>query len=111
MPLAVTGAGERLGEKIDSPWLQMADWTKQLPSNANLSYELSAQLAATELNVLSGYVKTTDLIYAGGLLPYVSGYSLSSLTSDGFITIGKLMSAANAELALVYGLTRSRSQR
>ena len=50
-----------------------------------------------DLNVLAGYVHTTDLVYAGSLLAY---QTTSGLTSGGFISVQNLMNAANAMLAL-----------
>ena len=64
-------------------WLQLASAT-----SSNMAYQLSVQLAVMDLNVLTGYVQTTDLVYAGGLLPYATGYGLTGLTSGGFISIG-----------------------
>jgi titin len=69
--------------------------------NATAAYQLSVQLAATDLNVLTGYVKGTDLVYAGALLPYASAYGLTGLTSGGFIDVQALMNAANSVLGLV----------
>jgi ELWxxDGT repeat protein len=79
-------------------WLQKS--TNSGQDNSSVGYQLSAQLAAMDLNVLSGYVRTSDLVYVGGLLPYASGFGLAGLTADGFISIGNLMNAANAVLAL-----------
>ena len=76
-------------------WLQKANAT-----SSNMAYQLSMQLAVMDLDVLTGYVKTTDLVYAGGLLPYVTGYGLIGLTSGGFISIANLMASANAALLL-----------
>jgi hypothetical protein len=89
-------------------WLQKAN-------AQNAAYWLSAHLAAADLNVQSGRVLGTDLVYAGNLLPYASqvnaslaglqsgqfGYGQlgSGLTSDGFISVEDLMAAANAALA------------
>jgi hypothetical protein len=70
----------------------------QTPTNATASYQLSAQLAAMDLNVLTGYVQNTDLVYTGALLPYATTYGIAGLTSGGFIDVQSLMSAANAEL-------------
>jgi hypothetical protein len=73
-------------------WLQSASAT-------NVAYWLSAQLAAMELNVLSGYVKTSDIVYAGQLVQYNTLTNpIVGLDSGGFITIGNLMAAANAAL-------------
>ena len=75
-------------------WLQKAN-------AQNAAYWLSAQLAATDLDVLSGKVQGGDVVYAANLLAYSSTYNLASqydLTSDGFITVTNLMNAANAAL-------------
>jgi hypothetical protein len=65
-----------------------------------LVQSLSIQLAVMELNVLSGYVKTTDVMYAGKLLQFVgSSYSVTGLDGGGFITVGNLMTLANDALA------------
>jgi hypothetical protein len=77
-------------------WLQKAN-------AQNAAYWLSAQLAATGLNVLSGKVLAGDIVYAGELLPYSSADNLAGkygLSSDGFITVQKLILAANDALAV-----------
>jgi hypothetical protein len=79
---------------------QLQAWLSTSP-NATPAYQLAVQLAAMDLNVLSGYVQTTDLVYAGALLPYASAYGISGLTSGGFIDVQDLMAAANAALAQV----------
>ena len=82
------------------PWLQNA-------SASNVAYWMSAQLAAMELNVLAGYVQKTDIVYAGQLVQYNTATNvILGLDSGGFITIGNLISAANAALA-TYGLGNS----
>jgi hypothetical protein len=78
---------------------QLQAWLSVSP-NATTSYQLAVQLAAMDLNVLAGYVKATDLVYAGGLLSYASAYGIIGLTSGGFIDVQNLMNAANAVLAL-----------
>src|SRR5207247_5338196 len=50
---------------------QLQAWLSVSP-NATAAYQLAVQLAALDLNVLTGYVKATDLVYAGQLLPYVT---------------------------------------
>src|SRR5262249_34032103 len=60
----------------------------------------AGQLASLELNALSGYVGLGDLVYAGQLLPFASSLGLTSLTAGGFISVGNLLNAANAVLAL-----------
>jgi hypothetical protein len=60
---------------------------------------LSVQVAVMALNVLSGHVKTTAVVYAGNLLPYVGSFSVTGLDGGGFISVGNLMSLANTALA------------
>jgi hypothetical protein len=79
---------------------QLQAWLSVSP-NATAPYQLAVQLAAMDLNVLAGYVKATDLVYAGGLLPYATADNISGLTSGGFIDVQDLMNAANAVLAQV----------
>ena len=63
-----------------------------LNANAtNMSYMLSAQLAAMELNVLNGKVNGSALIYAPGT---------TSANALGFATVNAVMAEANAELGL-----------
>jgi DNA-binding beta-propeller fold protein YncE len=73
-----------------SNWLQKA-------SGANMAYDLSAQLAAMELNVLNGKVGGGSLIYAPGT---------TSANAAGFATVNAVMTEANTELGL-HGLTKS----
>jgi hypothetical protein len=79
---------------------QLQAWLSVSP-NATPAYQLAVQLAAMDLNVLAGNVHATDLVYAGGLLPYASAYGITGLTSGGFIDVQDLMNAANAVLAKV----------
>jgi hypothetical protein len=65
----------------------------------NMAYMLSAQLAATELDVLNGKVNGSSLIYAPGT---------TSANSLGFATVNAVMAEANAELG-ANGLTPSGS--
>jgi hypothetical protein len=68
-----------------------------LNANAtNMSYMLSAQLAAMELNVEALLVDGTDLVYAPALLPY----NPVGINALGFISVNDLMSDANVELGL-----------
>jgi hypothetical protein len=61
----------------------------------NMAYILSAQLATMELNVLSGNVSGTALVYA----PQLSACgAIAGLSSLGFISINDLMTAAAASL-------------
>jgi hypothetical protein len=62
---------------------------------------LSIQLAVMDLNILSGYVKTTDVIYAGDLLRFTgTSLNVTGLDGGGFITVGNLMTLANNSLAI-----------
>jgi hypothetical protein len=79
---------------------QLQAWLSVSP-NATTAYQLAVQLAAMELNVLSGAVQGTDLVYAGGLLLYATADNIAGLTSGGFIDVQALMQAANAALAQV----------
>ena len=60
----------------------------------NMSYMLSAQLAAMILNVESGSVSGASLIYAPELIPFAT----PGLTPAGFISINDLILAANTAL-------------
>jgi uncharacterized repeat protein (TIGR03803 family) len=79
---------------------QLQAWMSVSP-NASAAYQLAVQLAAMDLNVLAGDVRTTDLVFAGGLLPYATADHIAGLTSGGFIDVQDLMNAANAVLAQV----------
>jgi len=79
---------------------QLQAWLSVSPS-ATTAYQLAVQLATMDLNVLTGYVKATDLVYAGALLSYASTYGIAGLTRGGFINVQDLMSAANAVLSQV----------
>jgi uncharacterized repeat protein (TIGR03803 family) len=79
---------------------QLQEWMSVSP-NATAAYQLAVQLAAMDLNVLAGDVRATDLVFAGGLLPYASADQIMGLTSGGFIDVQDLMNAANAALAQV----------
>jgi hypothetical protein len=79
---------------------QLEAWLSVSP-NATAAYQLAVQLAALDLNVMAGYVKATDLVYAGRLLPYATADSIAGLTDGGFIDVAYLMQAANAALAQV----------
>lgn len=65
----------------------------------NMAYMLSAQLATMELNVLSGGVGGTALIFAPGS---------TSANAFGFASVSAVMAEANTELGL-HGLTLSGS--
>jgi len=68
----------------------------------NMAYMLSAQLAATDLNVLNGRVTGTSLVYA----PALKSYNVTGETPLGFISINDLIAAANSELG-AHGYTPS----
>jgi hypothetical protein len=79
---------------------QLQTWLSTSP-NASASYQLAVQLAVLDLNLLGGYVHTTDLVYAGGLLPYATADNIAGLTSGGFIDVQSLIEAANSVLGQV----------
>jgi hypothetical protein len=79
---------------------QLQAWLSISP-NATTAYQLAVQLAVIDLNLLTGHVQSTDLVYAGALLPFASAYGTAGLTSGGFIDVQNLMSAANSILAQV----------
>jgi hypothetical protein len=79
---------------------QLQAWLSVSP-NATAAYQLAVQLAAMDLNVLAGDVRTTDLVFAGGLLPYATADNIAGLTSGGFINVQYLMQAANTALGQV----------
>jgi hypothetical protein len=79
---------------------QLQAWLST-PPNATAAYQLAVQLAVMDLNVLTGYVQATDLVYAGGLLAYATADNIVGLTSGGFIDVQHLMQAANAALGQV----------
>lgn len=63
---------------------------------ANMAYMLSVQTAAMVLNVESGSVSGSALVHAPQLLRFPAP---AGLNSQGFITIGNLLAAANSQLA------------
>src|SRR5262249_8489942 len=70
---------------------QLQGWM-QGANAKNAAYALSGQLATMELNVLSGYVNISDMVFAGNLLLYVgTSYSVAGLDGGGFIRVGNLM--------------------
>jgi hypothetical protein len=77
---------------------QLQKWLSGASSKSNWGYQLSTQLAVAELNVLTGYTKASDLVYAGGLLPFASQYGVPGLTSGGFLSVQNLINAANTLL-------------
>src|SRR5262249_46728105 len=78
-------------------WLQQAN-------AKNVAYWVSAQLAAADLNMLSGKDLAGDFVTVANLLPYRNSYNLASgnygLTSGGFIEVQDLIKAANDALGL-----------
>jgi hypothetical protein len=79
---------------------QLEAWLSISP-NATAAYQLAVQLAVMDLNVLADYVKATDVVYAGGLLPYATADNIAGLTSGGFLDVQDLIQAANVALAQV----------
>jgi hypothetical protein len=78
---------------------QLQSWLRS--DGDSVIKSLSIQLATMDLNILAGYVKTTDVVYAGDLLRYVaSQYSVTGLDGGGFITVGNLMMLAENSLSL-----------
>lgn len=73
---------------------QFADWLRRANAS-NMAYMLSAQLATLALNVEAGFISSTAVVYAPKLLPFAP---IAGLSSQGFISVSALMSAANAEL-------------
>ena len=73
---------------------QVAAWLTSAKAK-NMAYMLSAQLAAMQLNVFTGKVSATALVFAG-LEPV--GCTIPGLSATGYITIEDLMSDANDEL-------------
>ena len=90
---------------------QLQGWM-QGANAKNAAYALSVQLATMELNLLSGYVNTSDMVFAGNLLPYVgTSYSVAGLDGGGFISVGNLMTLVNNALAqypTAYGCSAAR---
>jgi hypothetical protein len=79
---------------------QLQAWLSISP-NATAAYQLAVPLAAMDLNMLAGNVQATDLVFAGGLLPYATANEIVGLTSGGFIDVQELMQAANTALGQV----------
>lgn len=80
------------------------DWypgfrTWLLRANAtNMSYMLSAQLAAMQLNVLAGNVVPTAIVYVPGLAGMTCAHH--PMPQSDFITIGELITFANQMLGI-----------
>jgi hypothetical protein len=87
---------------------QLQSWLSVSP-NATAAYRLAVQFAALDLNVLSGAVNATDLVYAGSLLPYATSHGIAGPTSGGFIDVQDLINDANDLLGLVPHGARSGS--
>jgi hypothetical protein len=78
---------------------QLQSWLKGA-NGKNAAYLLSVELATTDLNVVGGVVKASDIIYAGNLLQFAgTAFSVAGLDGGGFISIGNLMTLANNALA------------
>jgi len=77
---------------------QLQSWFQS--DAGSIAKALSVQLAAMNLNVASGKVTATSVVYAGDLLRFAgSGYSITGLDGGGFITVANLMTLANNALA------------
>ena len=77
---------------------QLEAWLRA--DNGRSIKSLSIQVATMDLNLLSGYVNTTDVVFAGLLQQFVGTiYSVTGLDGGGFITVGNLMAIANNALA------------
>jgi hypothetical protein len=89
---------------VDSTTALSLDTWLQKANAKNVAYWVSAQLAAADLNMLSGKVLAGDIVSAANLLPYRNSYNLASgnygLTSGGFIEVQDLIKAANDALGL-----------
>ena len=83
---------------LAGPYKDFRNWLLNATAT-NMAYMLSAQLAATELNVYNGNVKGTDMVYAPGA---------NGANASGFISVNGLMTEANTELGL-HGLTKDGS--
>lgn len=77
---------------------QLQKWLSGASSKSNWGYRLSTQFAVAELNVLAGFANGSDLVYAGGLLPFGSQKNVPGLTSGGFLSVQNLFTSANALL-------------
>lgn len=74
-------------------YTQFERWLKGAEAT-NMAYMLSAQLSAMALNVESGLVASSALVYA----PQLIEFGVPGLNALGFISIGDLMTAAHLEL-------------
>lgn len=77
---------------------QLQKWLSGASKMSSRGYLLSRQFAVAELNVLAGFAKGSDLIYAGGLLPFGAQNNVPGLTSGGFLSLQNLFTSANALL-------------
>jgi uncharacterized delta-60 repeat protein len=87
------------GAAFDPTSAQQVQAWLSTPTKATAAYRLSVQLAALDLNVRTGFVKASDLVFAGQLLPYETADGITGLTGGGFLDVQDLMSAANAVLS------------
>jgi len=78
-----------------STYSQLDNWLKGARAT-NMAYMLSAQLAAIVLNVESGAMSSSALVYAPDLLLF----AVPGLNALGFISVSDLITAANTELGL-----------
>ncbi len=84
-------------------YTQFKNWLLSATAT-NMAYMLSAQLATMELNVESGSVSATALVYASDLISFQSTVNATAglldggLSNLGFITIRDLMTAAAAAI-------------
>jgi SdrD B-like protein len=88
----VAGCSSPTNTQVTAGKTNLRNWL--LSANAtNMAYMLSAQLTSMELNVMHGFVSSSQVVYAPG----------TGLSSPGgvpnFATIGDLMAAANNSLA------------
>jgi hypothetical protein len=84
----VQGCPAPTNNQVSAGKTNLANWL-QNANAVNMSYMMSAQFAALKLNVLSGKVDASKLVYAPGT---------SSANAAGFATISSLMNEANAIL-------------
>jgi hypothetical protein len=76
---------------------QFKTWLNKA-NGKNMAYMLSAQLAATELDVLNVFITGDPTIYAPSLLPFIA--DIPGLSNLGFISVSDLMTAADVALGL-----------
>ncbi|MEO7265037.1 MAG: T9SS type A sorting domain-containing protein, partial [Ferruginibacter sp.] len=84
----VSGCPAPTNSQVNAGKTSLKNWLLNAYAT-NMSYMLSAQLAALKLNVLLGYVDGTRLIYAPGT---------NSANAAGFATVNDVMAEANSLL-------------